>query len=108
MDVAMRALAEATSKHLGQRLVVDTGWRELVDAGKLRLLVTWGAQRTKRSPNAPTLKEAGYNIVSASPYGIAGRNALLRSSHRAAGRHKIHFAATHMISTSVSGEPSSA
>ena len=50
----------------------STGWGELVDAGKLRMLVSWGAQRTKRWPNVPTLKELGYGIVSASPYGLAG------------------------------------
>ena len=44
----------------------------LATSGKLRLLVTWGAQRTKRWPNTPTLKELGYPIVSNSPYGIAG------------------------------------
>ena len=31
---------------------------ELVNAGKFRLLVTWGAQRTKNWPNVPTLKES--------------------------------------------------
>jgi tripartite-type tricarboxylate transporter receptor subunit TctC len=49
-----------------------TGWGPHVDAGKLRLLATWGAQRTKRWPNAPTLKELGFDVVSNSPYGIAG------------------------------------
>ena len=49
-----------------------TGWGPHVDAGKMRLLATWGAQRTKRWPNVPTLKELGYDIVSTSPYGIAG------------------------------------
>jgi tripartite-type tricarboxylate transporter receptor subunit TctC len=49
-----------------------TGWGPMVDAGKFRLLVTWGPQRTKRWSNVPTLKELGYDIVSASPYGIAG------------------------------------
>ena len=49
-----------------------TGWGPHVDAGKMRLLATWGANRTKRWPNAPTLKELGYDIVSTSPYGIAG------------------------------------
>jgi tripartite-type tricarboxylate transporter receptor subunit TctC len=49
-----------------------TGWGPHVDAGKLRLLATWGPQRTKRWPNAPTLKELGFDIVSTSPYGIAG------------------------------------
>ena len=49
-----------------------TGWGPHVDAGKLRLLATWGEKRTKRWPNVPTLKELGYEIVSTSPYGIGG------------------------------------
>jgi tripartite-type tricarboxylate transporter receptor subunit TctC len=43
-----------------------------VDAGNLRLLVTWGNQRTKKWPSVPTLKELGYGIVANSPFGIAG------------------------------------
>ena len=43
-----------------------------MNAGKLRLLVTWGAQRTKNWPNVPTLKELGIDMVSNSPFGIAG------------------------------------
>ena len=50
----------------------STGWGEMVDAGRLRLLVTWGEKRTKRWPTVPTLKELGYPIVQTSPYGIAG------------------------------------
>jgi tripartite-type tricarboxylate transporter receptor subunit TctC len=38
----------------------------------MRLLATWGSQRTKRWSDVPTLKELGYDIVSTSPYGIAG------------------------------------
>jgi tripartite-type tricarboxylate transporter receptor subunit TctC len=49
-----------------------SGWSELVAAGQLRLLCTWGAERAKRFPDAPTLKEMGIDIVSTSPYGIAG------------------------------------
>jgi tripartite-type tricarboxylate transporter receptor subunit TctC len=49
-----------------------TGWGPHVEAGKMRLLVTWGEKRTKRWPDVPTLKELGYDIVSTSPYGIAG------------------------------------
>lgn len=47
-----------------------TGWAPHVEAGKLRLLVTWGERRTKRFPNVPTLKELGFNIVATSPYGL--------------------------------------
>ena len=50
----------------------STGWAPLVEAGRLRLLVTWGAERAKRFPEVPTLREVGIDIVSASPYGFAG------------------------------------
>jgi tripartite-type tricarboxylate transporter receptor subunit TctC len=50
----------------------STGWGPLVDAGELRLLCTWGAARTKKWPSVPTLTELGFNIVSDSPFGIAG------------------------------------
>ena len=50
----------------------STGWGELVNAGKFRLLVTWGAERTKNWPNVPTLKDVGINMVSNSPFGIGG------------------------------------
>jgi tripartite-type tricarboxylate transporter receptor subunit TctC len=52
--------------------VDSTGWAPMVNAGKLRLLVTWGENRTKRWPDVPTLKELGFGIVSNSPYGVAG------------------------------------
>jgi len=44
----------------------------LVDAGKLRWLNLWTAQRSSRWPGVPTLRELGYDIVSNSPYGVAG------------------------------------
>jgi len=50
----------------------STGWAPLVEAGQLRLLVTWGENRAARFPDVPTLREVGINIVSASPYGLAG------------------------------------
>lgn len=50
----------------------STGWAPLVEAGQLRLLVTWGEQRAARFPDVPTLREVGINIVAASPYGLAG------------------------------------
>ena len=53
-----------------------TVWGPHVDAGKMRLLATWGAQRTKRWPTVPTLKELGYDVVSTSPYGLAGPKGL--------------------------------
>jgi tripartite-type tricarboxylate transporter receptor subunit TctC len=44
----------------------------MVTAGKLRLLVTWGASRTANWPTVPTLKEIGIDIVANAPFGIAG------------------------------------
>jgi tripartite-type tricarboxylate transporter receptor subunit TctC len=49
-----------------------TGWGPHVEAGKLRLLATYGSQRTKRWPNVPTLDELGYKTVSDSPFGVCG------------------------------------
>ena len=40
--------------------------------GRLRLLCTWGAERARRFPDAPTLREVGFDVVATSPYGIAG------------------------------------
>jgi tripartite-type tricarboxylate transporter receptor subunit TctC len=50
----------------------STGWAPHVDAGKLRLLATYGSKRAKRWPDVPTLLELGYATVSDSPFGIAG------------------------------------
>lgn len=75
LHVPYKGLADSLPALLGGHvpsLANSTGWGELVDAGKLRLLVTWTEQRTKRWPHVPTLKELGYGIVSNSPYGIAG------------------------------------
>ena len=75
LQVPFKGNADATAALLGGHIMASadsTGWAELIDAGRLRLLVTWGAQRTKRWPQVPTLKELGYDIVSVSPYGIGG------------------------------------
>jgi tripartite-type tricarboxylate transporter receptor subunit TctC len=49
-----------------------TGWDRFVDSGQMRLLVTFGEQRTKRWPAVPTAKELGYDVVGNSPYGLVG------------------------------------
>jgi tripartite-type tricarboxylate transporter receptor subunit TctC len=48
----------------------STGFAPQVEAGKLRVLNTWGEKRLDKFPNAPTLKELGYDIVQNSPFGI--------------------------------------
>ena len=52
--------------------VNSNGFAPFVDNGQLRLLVTFGEQRTRRWPAVPTLKELGHGIVATSPYGLAG------------------------------------
>ncbi len=52
--------------------VNSNGFAPFVDAGTLRLLVTFGAARTRRWPSVPTLKELGFGVVANSPYGLAG------------------------------------
>jgi tripartite-type tricarboxylate transporter receptor subunit TctC len=73
--VPFRGWAENQTALLGGQIQVaadSSGWGEMVQAGRMRLLATWGAERAKRFPDAPTLKESGLDIVSTSPYGIAG------------------------------------
>ena len=48
----------------------STGFAPLVQAGKLRVLNTWGEKRLEKFPDAPTLKELGLGIVQNSPFGI--------------------------------------
>lgn len=52
--------------------VNSNGFAPFVDAGKLRLLVTFAEARSKRWPLVPTLKELGYGVVAMSPYGLVG------------------------------------
>ena len=64
-----------------------TGWDKFVDAGQMRLLVTFGDTRTKRWPNVPTARDLGYNVVANSPYGLVGPKgmdpALVKTLHDA-------------------------
>jgi tripartite-type tricarboxylate transporter receptor subunit TctC len=64
-----------------------TGWGPHVEAGKLRLLATYGSKRTKRWPNVPTLDELGFQTVSDSPFGVCGPKgmdpAIVRTLHDA-------------------------
>ena len=56
--------------------VNSTGFGPAVDSGRLRLLVTFAAQRSKRWPKVPTLRDLGFDIVAMSPYGLAGPRGL--------------------------------
>ena len=48
----------------------STGFAPLVEAGKIKVLCTWGEKRLAKFPDAPTLKELGIDIVQNSPFGI--------------------------------------
>jgi tripartite-type tricarboxylate transporter receptor subunit TctC len=48
-----------------------SGFAPHVDSGRLRLLVIFSEQRSKRWAQVPTLKELGFGIVATSPYGLA-------------------------------------
>jgi tripartite-type tricarboxylate transporter receptor subunit TctC len=56
--------------------VNSTGFGPFVDSGRLRLLATFGAQRTKRWPQVPTLRDLGFDIVAMSPFGLGGPRGL--------------------------------
>ena len=71
LHVPFKGNADSTQALMGGHVMAQsdaTGWGRFVDAGTLRLLVTFGEKRTKW--NAPTAKELGIDIVSYSPYGI--------------------------------------
>ncbi|HEY9239146.1 MAG TPA: tripartite tricarboxylate transporter substrate binding protein [Burkholderiaceae bacterium] len=73
--VPFKGNADLTQALLGGHVMAmsdATGWDKFVDNGQMRLLVTFGEQRTKRWPNIPTAKDLGYNVVSTSPYGLVG------------------------------------
>ncbi|HEY4067287.1 MAG TPA: tripartite tricarboxylate transporter substrate binding protein [Burkholderiaceae bacterium] len=52
--------------------VNSTGFGPAVDGGRLNLLAIFSAQRSRRWPQVPTLRELGFDIVAMSPYGLAG------------------------------------
>ena len=73
--VPYRGWAENATALLGGQLQASadsSGWADLVQSGRMRLLAVWTPERSKRFPDVPTLRESGIDIVSASPYGIAG------------------------------------
>ena len=73
LHVPYKGNADSTQALMGGHVMAQsdaTGWGKFVDAGTFRLLVTFGDQRTRWG--APTAKELGYDVVSYSPYGIAG------------------------------------
>lgn len=73
--VPFRGSNEGVTALLGGQIdsVADSSaWTPQVEAGQCRVLSVWTAERSKRFPDAPTLRELGIDLVVTSPYGIAG------------------------------------
>jgi tripartite-type tricarboxylate transporter receptor subunit TctC len=73
--VPSRGNAENNAALLGGHVMASADgstWAPLVDSGDFRLLVTWGDKRSKRWPTVPNLKDAGVDIVEATPFGLGG------------------------------------
>jgi tripartite-type tricarboxylate transporter receptor subunit TctC len=75
LHVPFKGFADGMQALLGGHTMAhsdSTGWAPHVEAGTARLLATYGAKRTKRWPNVPTLQELGFDTLADSPYGFAG------------------------------------
>jgi tripartite-type tricarboxylate transporter receptor subunit TctC len=74
LHVPYKGSADLMQSILGGNIMAaadSTGFAPQVDAGKLRVLNTWGEARLAKFPDAPTLKELGLGMVQNSPFGIA-------------------------------------
>ena len=74
-QVPFKGNAESNAAVLGGHTTLQadsSGWKPLVEAGRLRLLMIWTANRSKNWPDTSTLRELGYPFVLDSPFGIAG------------------------------------
>jgi tripartite-type tricarboxylate transporter receptor subunit TctC len=75
-----------------------SGWAPMVQAGQLRLLAVFTAERAKRFPDVPTVKELGIDVVVDSPGGLIGPKgmdpavvAVLADAFRAAAQEPEHL-----------------
>lgn len=93
--VAYKGGAAALNDTLGGQvdmLADSSSWAPHVEAGKLRLLATWGEKRTPRFNFAPTLKELGFQVAVEAPNGIgapAGLPAAIEVKLREAFRQAV-------------------
>ena len=51
-------------------LADSSSWAPHVHSGKLRLLATWGEQRSREFADVPTLRESGFDVVVDAPNGV--------------------------------------
>lgn len=83
-NIPFKGGSEAMQAILGGHvdLIADSSsWAPLVEAGKLNLLAVWGEQRLPRFPNAPTLREAGFDVVVNAPNGVGAPKGLDPAIH---------------------------
>jgi tripartite-type tricarboxylate transporter receptor subunit TctC len=72
--VPFKGGAEALQNLLGghvDALADSSSWAPHVHSGRLRLLATWGDQRTRDFADVPTLRESGHDVVVDAPNGVA-------------------------------------
>lgn len=75
VHVPFRGANEGVTAVLGGNVdsIADSStWAPQVEAGRMRLLCVWSAERAPRFPEVPTLKELGLDVVVTSPYGVSG------------------------------------
>ncbi|MCJ0762479.1 tripartite tricarboxylate transporter substrate binding protein [Variovorax terrae] len=92
--IAYKGGAAALQDTLGGQvdmLADSSSWAPHVESGKLRLLATWGEQRTPRFKDTPTLKELGFNVVVDAPNGIGAPRGLPPDVEKKL-RDAFHFA----------------
>jgi len=99
--IPFRGFAENIQSLLGGQteiLADSSAWAPMALEGRVRLLAQWTQTRARRFPDVPTLRESGVDIVSASPYGLAGPRgmdpAVVRILHDAF--HAATLDASHM------------
>lgn len=74
-DIPYKGSADILQAILGNQIPLMSGTTEFaphVKAGKLRLLATLGRERNKAFPEVPTVKEAGWDTITESPFGFGG------------------------------------
>lgn len=77
--VPFKGGAEALQAVLGghvDALADSSSWAPMVHSGKLRLLATWGEQRTHDFKDVPTLRDLGWNVVVDAPNGVGAPRGL--------------------------------
>lgn len=71
--IAYKGGAPALVDVLGGQIDVladSSSWAPHVHAGKLRLLATWGDQRSREFADVPTLRDSGFDVVVDAPNGV--------------------------------------